>query len=151
MKITARADYAVRAVAELAATKDQHLTADKISAAQAIPQPFLAAILQDLNRAGIVQSRRGTDGGHRLVRPPAEVSLADVIRAIDGPLAGVGGQAPEEISTTGPAAILPQVWVATRSALREVLENVTFADLVAERLPPAVRRRIDAPGAWHRR
>jgi Rrf2 family protein len=151
MKITAKADYAARAVAELAAHSDRYLTAEKIARAQAIPQPFLTAILQELRRAGIVESRRGADGGHRLALPSAELTVADVIRAIEGPLAGVAGQAPEEVSARGAATMLPQVWVATRSALREVLEVVTFEDIVSERLPPAIQRRLDAPGAWRRR
>jgi Rrf2 family protein len=151
VKITAKADYAVRAVAELAATSDEHLTSEAMSAAQGIPQPFLAAILQDLRRAGIVESRRGAVGGHRLARAPGEITVADVIRAVDGPLAWVAGRAPEDASAQGPAAMLPHVWVATRSALREVLENVTFADLIAQRLPRAARARLDAPDAWHRR
>jgi Rrf2 family protein len=151
VKLTAKADYAVRAVAELAAAPDRHLTSEAISAAQGIPQPFLTAILQDLRKAGLVESRRGAEGGHRLAHPAGEITVADAIRAIDGPLAGVAGQAPEDVAASGAAALLPQVWVATRTALREVLENVTFADVVAERLPPKVRARLDAPGAWRRR
>ncbi len=151
MKITAKADYAVRAVEELAATADDHLTSEAISAAQGIPQPFLAAILQDLRRAGIVDSRRGAVGGHRLARRPDDITIADAVRAVDGPLAEVAGRAPEDASAEGPAAMLPHVWVATRSALREVLETVTFADLIAQRLPRAVGARVQAPDAWQRR
>ena len=151
MKLTAKADYAVRATAELAAAEGRHATTETIARAQAIPPAFLSAILQDLRRAGIVESRRGAEGGHRLARPAAEITVADVIRAIDGPLAGVAGRAPEEVEAPGPAAALTEVWVATRSALREVLENVTFADIAAARIPAAVQRRLDAPDAWHRR
>ena len=151
MKITAKADYAVRATAELAASGSGYLTSQKIAAAQEIPGPFLTAILQDLRRAGIVESRRGVDGGHRLAAVADELTVADVIRAIEGPLAGVAGKAPEDISVPGAAALLPQVWVATRSALREVLEAVTLADVVAHRLPPDVQKRLDEPGAWRRR
>lgn len=151
MNITAKADYAVRAAAELAAGEGRHLTAERIANAQAIPRPFLTVILQEMRRAGIVESRRGADGGHRLARDPAEITVADVIRAIEGPLAGVAGQAPEEISADGAAALLPQVWIATRAALREVLESVTLADMLARRLPSEVARRVNAPGAWRRR
>ena len=151
MRVTAKADYAVRASAELAALGGVFTPADRIAAAQGIPKPFLTSILQDLRRVGIVESRRGTEGGHRLAVAPDEVTIADVIRAIEGPLAGVAGQAPEDLTADGAAAILPQVWVATRSALREVLEVVTLADLVAQRLPPEVQRRLTAPGAWRRR
>ena len=151
MRVTAKADYAVRASAELAARGHGFTPAERIAAAQDIPKPFLTSILQDLRRAGIVESRRGPDGGHRLAVAAAEVTIADVVRAIEGPLAGVAGQAPEDVTADGAAALLPQVWVATRSALREVLEVVTLADLVARRLPPDVERRLAAPGAWHRR
>ncbi|MDP8910238.1 MAG: Rrf2 family transcriptional regulator [Chloroflexota bacterium] len=151
MKITAKADYAVRATAELAASRPNYVTAEKIALAQSIPQPFLTSILQALRRAGIVESRRGADGGHRLAMEAKEVTIADVIRVIEGPLAGVAGRAPEDLSATGAAVLLPQVWVATRSALREVLEVVTFDDVVTQRLPTEVRRRLDAPGAWRRR
>jgi Rrf2 family protein len=151
VRITARADYAVRAIAELAAHGERFLTSEQVAGAQAIPHPFLTAIFQELRRAGIVESRRGSEGGHRLAVAPGELTVADVIRAIDGPLAGVAGQAPEDVAAEGAAAALPQVWVATRSALREVLEVVTFADIVAGRLPAAVMRRLDAPDAWHRR
>lgn len=151
VRITAKADYAVRAVAELAAHGDGYLTSERIAEAQAIPQPFLTAILQDVRRAGIVESRRGAEGGHRIAVAPDRLTVADVIRAIEGPLANVAGRAPEEVRSAGAAAVLPQVWVATRSALREVLEVVTFADIVAGRLPASVQQRLDAPGAWRRR
>ena len=151
VKLTAKADYAVRATAELAADPEHFVTSEWIASAQSIPRAFLTAILQDLRRAGIVESRRGAEGGHRLAVAPDAVTVADVIRAIDGPLAGVAGHAPEELAGVGASAALPDVWVATRSAMREVLEAVTFADVVARRLPRDVRRRLDAPGAWQRR
>jgi Rrf2 family protein len=151
VKITARSDYAVRAAAELAAMGDRFLTTEAIAAAQSIPKPFLTAILQDARRAGVVESRRGAEGGHRLARPPGEITVADVIRAVEGPLADVAGRAPEDLSAPGAAATVPQVWVATRAALRDVLETVTLADVAAGRLPAHVRRRLDAPGAWRRR
>ena len=151
MNLTAKADYAVRAAVELAAHPDGPLTSEAIAAAQDIPKAFLASILQDLRRAGLVHSRRGADGGHRLVGPPEEVSVADVVRAIDGPLAGIAGRAPEDLEPAGPAAALPVVWVATRGALREVLESVSLADVVSGELPPEVRRRAEAPDAWRRR
>ena len=151
MRITAKADYAVRAVAELAAAGDRFVASREISTAQGIPQAFLRGILHDLTLAGIVESRRGTEGGHRLARAPAELTVAEVIRAIDGPIAGVAGHAPEDISPVGAAEVLPEVWVATRTALREVLETVTFAHVVSKRLPASVRRRAAAPDAWRRR
>lgn len=151
VKITAKADYAVRATAELAAAPDRFLTSEKVAKAQAIPRPFLTAILQDLRRAAIVESRRGAEGGHRLAVPPDEVTVADVIRAVEGPLAEVAGRAPEEVAADGAAALVPDVWVATRGALRDVLEAVTFDDIVSRTLPADVLHRLDAPGAWLRR
>jgi Rrf2 family protein len=151
VNVTAKADYALRAAVELAAHREGPLTSEAIARNQDIPKAFLASILQELRRAGIVQSRRGADGGHWLVGAPEEVSVADVVRAVDGPLAGVAGRAPEDLQLDGPAASLPAVWVATRGALREVLESVTLADVASGQLPPSVQRRLDAPDAWERR
>ena len=142
MKVSAKADYAVRAAAELAAAQHDGapLRAEAIATAQGIPQRFLENILSDLRHAGIVQSVRGAEGGHRLGRPAAEISVADVIRAVDGPLAAVRGERPESVTYSGPAEPLQRVWIALRKNLREVVEHVTLADLASGR-PPAPHRR----------
>ena len=152
MRVSAKVDYAVRAAVQLAAHDGDGLVkAEAIASAQGIPRKFLDNILQGLRQAGIVESRRGPEGGHRLARPPGDVSIADVIRAIDGPLANVGGRSPDAVDFPGLAEPMREVWVATRVALREVLEDVTLAHVVGGELPEVVRERLDAPGAWQRR
>jgi Rrf2 family protein len=152
VRVSAKVDYAVRAAIELAASDDDGLVkAEAIASAQGIPRKFLDNILQQMRQAGIVESRRGPDGGHRLARPADEVTVADVIRAIDGPLANVGGRSPDAVDFPGPAERLREVWVALRVSIREVLEDVTLADIVAGELPDAVTDRLGAPGAWQRR
>ena len=152
MRVSAKVDYAVRAAVELAvAAPGANVKAETIAEAQAIPRKFLDNILQGLRQAGIVESRRGPDGGHRLARPAEEINLADLIRAIDGPLANVGGRSPDELDLTGAAAPLQEVWVAVRASLREVLEAVTLADVAAGELPGHVRELTALPGAWERR
>jgi Rrf2 family protein len=152
VRVSAKVDYAVRAAVELAAAEPgATVKAEAIAAAQDIPRKFLDNILQGLRQAGIVESRRGPDGGHRLAQAPADVSLADVIRAIDGPLANVGGRPPETFSPPGAAAPMRDVWIAVRASLREVLEATTLADVVAGRLPERVADLTSAPGAWERR
>ena len=129
MRISAKADYAVRAACELAAAgNDRPVKGEQVAGAQAIPIKFLENILVDLRQAGIVQSRRGPDGGYWLARPPAEITVADVIRAADGPLASVRGEKPEDLAYEGAAQSLRDVWVALRASLREVLEHVTLED-----------------------
>jgi Rrf2 family protein len=137
VKITAKADYAVRAAAELAAAEgDEHpLKGEAIATAQGIPQNFLENILSDLRHAGLVRSQRGAVGGYRLARPAAEVTVADVIRAVEGPLAAVRGEAPEDVTYTGAAAPLQDVWIAVRASLRSVVEHVSLADLAAGKVP----------------
>ena len=130
MHVSARSDYAIRAAAELAAAGDA-MKGDRIAEAQSIPLKFLENVLLELKHAGIVSSRRGASGGYLLARPASEISLADVIRAVDGPMANVRGQRPEEVEYAGPAAPLREVWVAVRASLREVLEATSLADLVA--------------------
>ena len=127
MKVSAKADYAVRAAAELAAAQDTGslVRAETIATAQGIPQRFLENILSDLRHAGLVQSQRGAEGGHRLNRPAAEISVADIIRAVDGPLAAVRGERPESVTYAGPAEPLQRVWIAVRKSLRDVVEQVT--------------------------
>jgi Rrf2 family protein len=148
VKVTAKADYAVRAVLELGAAGGQLVKADVIAAAQDIPRHFLDNILTDLRRAGIVATQRGADGGSRLARPAKEIALADVMRAIEGPLAAVRDIRPESLDYDGPAERLPEVWIAVRAALRGVLEHVTVADVAAGRLPRSVERLVADPEAW---
>lgn len=148
MRISARSDYAVRAVVELAAATPQRLKADQIVAAQDIPAKFLETILTDLRRAGLVASRRGAEGGYSLMRDAAEISVADVIRAVDGPLAWVRDTRPGSVQYTGTAEPLAEVWVAVRAALRGVLDEVTVADVVAGRLPAAVTDLTADPAVW---
>jgi Rrf2 family protein len=150
MRITAKADYAVRAALELAAA-DGAMKGDALAAAQGIPLKFLENILIDLRHAGLVRSQRGPEGGYWLAKPADEISVADVIRAVEGPLASVRGESPEELDYAGAAEQLQQVWVALRSNLRGVLETVTLDDVVNDRLPKKVLRLTEEPGAWARR
>lgn len=152
MRVSARADYAIRALIELAADAPaQALAGETIARRQGIPAKYLENLLADLRRARLVESRRGSEGGYRLTRDPSQITLADVIRAIDGPLAGVRGEAPENVAYPGAAASLRDVWVAVRASLRAVLETVTIADVASGRLPPAVRELLRDPSAWSRR
>jgi Rrf2 family protein len=151
VRISAKADYAVRAAAELASAGDDLLKGEAIAAAQGIPQNFLENILADLRHAGLVKSQRGADGGYRLARPAAEVSVADVIRAVEGPLAAVRGEAPEDVSYTGAAAPLQDVWIAVRANLRAVVEGVSLADLAAGHVPGEIARLAENPDARLRR
>ncbi len=149
MRISAKADYAVRATVELAASPPgRPVKGDVLSRSQAIPQKFLENILGELRQAGIVDSRRGHDGGYWLARPAAEVTVADVIRAVEGPLASVRGEPPEGVAYAGAAESLQHVWIAVRGALRSVVEGVTLADIAAGRLPDAVAERARDPDAW---
>jgi Rrf2 family protein len=151
LRTTAKADYAVRAAVELAAAGDGPVKAEQIADAQGIPLNFLENILAELRRAGIVQSRRGASGGYLLAVPPEEVSLADIIRAVEGPLANVRGLSPEELEYAGSAAQLREVWVALRASVRSVLEQVTLADVARGELPPHVVELTQAADAWSRR
>jgi Rrf2 family protein len=155
MQISARVDYALRALTELAAgwqeDPAQLVKGEALAARQGIPPRFLEGILGQLRKAGIVFSQRGADGGYRLARAPEEISIADVIRVLDGPLGAVRSEAPEEATYTGPAAHLRVVWVATRAALRSVLESMTLADVVSGRTTPDIDALLAAPGAWARR
>ena len=152
MRISAKVDYAVRAMCELAAHKgDLPLKAEQIASAQEIPLSFLENILVDLRRAGFVRSLRGQVGGYRMAKPAEEITHADVIRAVEGPLAAVRGEAPEDIVFSGSAESLGRVWVAVRASLRAVLENVTLADLAEGKLPARVDKLADDPEAWVRR
>jgi Rrf2 family protein len=148
MHVSAKADYAVRAAAELAAAGDGPVKGDRIAEAQGIPLKFLENILAELRHAGIVQSQRGAEGGYWLAVPSSEVTLADVIRVVDGPLANVRGARPETVEYGGAASHLLEVWIAVRVSLRSVLERVTLADLVAGTLPASVRELIGDADAW---
>ncbi|MEY2447912.1 MAG: hypothetical protein QOH79_1388 [Acidimicrobiaceae bacterium] len=149
MRISAKVDYAVRAAIELAGTeRSSPLKGDRIAAAQDIPMKFLENILSELRRSGIVGSRRGAEGGYWLARPPKDITIADIIRAVEGPLANVQGVRPEDLQFAGRAEPLQRVWVCVRASLRGVLEHVTLADLVAGKLPPKVDRLADDPDAW---
>ncbi len=149
MNISAKSDYAVRAMLTLAAQdRAQPMKGEAVASSQDIPAKFLENILVDLRRAGLVTSQRGADGGYRLNRPPDEITLADVIRAVDGPIANVRGIRPESVTYEGPAEALQQVWVAMRAALRSVLESVTLADVAAGRLPKEVAKLAADPEAW---
>jgi Rrf2 family protein len=148
MRVSAKADYAARAAAELATAIDSPVTADRIAEAQGIPAKFLETILLELKHAGIVRSQRGPDGGYTLARPPEDISLADVIRAVDGPLANVRGDRPENMEYRGAAEPLTDVWIAVRAALREILETTSLANLRDGELPDRVRELADDPEAW---
>lgn len=148
MRLSARSDYALRAVIELAAAGAGHVTADQLARTQAIPGKFLEAILTQLRRAGLVRSQRGPEGGFWLARPAGEISLADVIRAIDGPLLGVRGERPENVGYTGAAEPLQSVWIALRANERAILEEVTLQHIVTGTLPPSVRKLAEDPKAW---
>ena len=149
MRISAKADYAVRAVVELAASPaNKPLPAEQVARTQGIPLNFLENILGELRHAGILRSQRGPDGGFRLGKPADQVSIADVIRAVEGPLATVRGAPPEESSYPGAAEELPRVWIAVRKSLRSVVEEVTVADVASGRLPRAIAKLSEDPEAW---
>ncbi|MET7568640.1 Rrf2 family transcriptional regulator [Streptomyces sp. NPDC005492] len=149
MRISARADYAVRAVLELAVQGDDgQLKAETIATTQDIPHKFLEGILGDLRRAGIVDSRRGGGGGYRLARAADAITVADVIRAVDGPIVSVRGERPTGLSYTGTAEPLLPLWIALRANVRKILEGVTLADIAADALPEPVRALAAEPAAW---
>lgn len=151
MRISAKVDYALRAALELAAAGDGPVKGERIATAQKIPPKFLENILLDLRHAGLVRSQRGVEGGYWLARDATEVSVADVIRAVEGPLATIRGGPPEGLEYEGAAMRLRDVWIALRASLRSVLEEVTLADLVEGRLPASVERLAADPDAWRTR
>ncbi|MFD3441838.1 RrF2 family transcriptional regulator [Streptomyces sp. NPDC058685] len=149
MRISARADYAVRAALQLAAYRDTGpLKAEAIADAQNIPHKFLEGILNDMRRGGLVASRRGGGGGYRLALPAESISIADVIRVVDGPLVSVRGVRPPELSYTGPAEALLPLWIALRANVREILEGVTLADVASAELPTRVSALSEDAAAW---
>jgi Rrf2 family protein len=149
VRVSAKADYALRACVELAAADGGGaVKGERIAQAQEIPLKFLENILGDLRHSGLVRSQRGVEGGYWLARPATEITLADVIRAVEGPLANVRGERPESIEYAGSAEPLREVWVAVRASLRAVLEEVTLADVARGELPSAVRELVADPEAW---
>jgi Rrf2 family protein len=148
MQISAKADYALRAVCELAASAKPSLKAEEIAVAQEIPQKFLENILLELKRAEIIHAQRGIRGGYRLARAPEEINLADIFRAVQGPLMTVHNLRPDVVAYTGAATPLQHVWIAVRANLRAVLEAVTLADVVGGQLPPEIETLMSHPDAW---
>ena len=151
MRVSAKVDYALRASIELAAAAPGQVKGERLAAAQAIPHKFLENILADLRHARLVRSQRGADGGYWLAQAAEDISLADVIRAVEGPLASVRGKAPEEVEYLGAAEHLQEIWIAVRASLRAVVEHVTLAQLAAGDLPPEIKRLGEDPEAWVRR
>jgi Rrf2 family protein len=151
VKVSAKSDYAVRALLELAQAGEGPVKGERLAQTQGIPLKFLENILIDLRHAGIVRSQRGAEGGYWLARSPDSIAVGEVIRAADGPLASVRGEAPEDLDYDGAAEHLQIVWIAVRASLRAVVDELTLADVVAGRLPARLQRLIDAPDAWSRR
>jgi Rrf2 family protein len=151
VQISARGDYAVRAALSLAAAHPALMSAQAIAADQGMPRKFLEAVLADLRRAGIVRAQRGADGGYTLAQPPRDVTVGAILRAVDGPLAGVRGLRPEETTYQGAAANLPDLWVAVRAAVRDVVDEVSLTELVSGKMPAHVRKLTTRPDAWQPR
>ncbi|WP_067531878.1 RrF2 family transcriptional regulator [Nocardia crassostreae] len=151
MHITAKVDYAVRTLVEIAKAQQDSVKADAIVLAQDIPPKVLESVAADLRKGGLVTSRRGPDGGYRLARPAPQISIADVIRAVEDPLASVRGQRPEDVGYTGAAEPLQRVWIGLRVNIRAVLERVTIADIANDLLPPFLDELLHDPDAWTRR
>lgn len=151
MQVSARGDYAVRAALGLAVAYPTTTSAQALAEEQHLPHKFLEAILADLRRAGLVHGIRGPEGGYVLRRPPNEITVGDVLRAVEGPLAGVRGLRPEETRYRGTATHLSELWVAVRAAIRSVVDEVTLAHLISGDLPAEVRRLTQAPDAWRPR
>jgi Rrf2 family protein len=143
MRISAKEDYAVRAAIELAVAAGESMKREELAEAQEIPAAFLQNILMELRHAEIVETQRGRDGGFRLARPAAEITVADVIRAVSGPLATIRGVRPPAVEYNATAEPLKDVWVALRASIRSVLDQVTLADLAGGELPPELRAAAD--------
>ncbi|HEY5853605.1 MAG TPA: Rrf2 family transcriptional regulator [Aldersonia sp.] len=151
MHITARTDCAVRVLVELAGSAGTPAKADALAGALTVGPKILESVLADLRNGGLVCSRRGPDGGYWLARPSAEISIADVIRVMEGPLASVRGERPEDVHYGGTAAPLQRVWIAVRVSMRSVLETVSIADVAADDLPALIGDLTADPQAWRRR
>jgi Rrf2 family protein len=148
MHVTAKVDYAVRAMVELAAADGGPIKGEAIANAQAVPLRFLENILIELRHARLVRSQRGSEGGYRLARPAETITIADVIRTVEGPIASIRSERPDELSYSGVAAPLREVWVALRASMRTVLETVTLADVATGQLPAEILRLTEAPDVW---
>jgi Rrf2 family protein len=146
--ISAKSDYAIRALLRLAASEPGLVKAETIAHEQHLPRKFVEAILADLRRAGLVRTQRGAEGGYALARPAREISLGEIFRAVDGPLTEIRGMRPHETTGEGVSAHLPAVWIALRAAMRQVLDETTLAQVVTGRLPRQVQRMADDPAAW---
>ncbi|MEN3613680.1 RrF2 family transcriptional regulator [Plantactinospora sp. ZYX-F-223] len=151
MQISARGDYAVRAGLGLAAAYPALVSAQALAAEQDLPRKFLEAVLADLRRAGVVKAQRGAEGGYTLARSPREVTVGMILRAVDGPLAGIRGLRPEQTRYDGAAENLPRLWVAVRAAVRDVVDEVSLAELISGRMPAHVRKLTTRPDAWQPR
>ena len=151
MQVTARIDYALRALLELAADPSRSVTRDELAEAQSIPPRYLELVLSQLRMGGLVIGQRGASGGYRLGRPADQITVAEVSRAVDGPLALVQGQRPEHLSYVGSSEHLHELWIGMRAALRSVMESVTIADLLSGEFPPFVRSLVDDPDSWRPR
>jgi Rrf2 family protein len=147
MQISAKVDYGMRALLVLAAAPEP-MTADAIAADQGLPVKFLGVVLNELRRAGLVVSHRGRDAGYDLARSASEITMADVIRALEGPLAQVRGLGPETAAYQGAAQHLQDCWIALRAGLRAVLEHVTVEDVVSGELAPEIAKLVADPDAW---
>jgi Rrf2 family protein len=148
VRVSAKVDYALRAVIELAAAPDGPVKGERIAQAQEIPLKFLENILADLRHGGIVRSQRGVEGGYWLARPADEITVAEVVRAVEGPIANVRGIGPEQVEYAGSASRLREVWIALRANLRAVLEHVTIADVARGELPATIEELAADPDAW---
>jgi Rrf2 family protein len=151
VQISARGDYAVRAMLELASSYPATQSAQALADAQGLPRKFLEAVLADLRRSGVVHASRGADGGYALSQPPDRITIGMVLRAVDGPLAGVRGHRPEQTSYSGTSSHLPQVWVAVRAAVRNVVDEVSLAEVVTGELPARIKDLTAGPDAWQPR
>lgn len=151
VQISARVDYAIRAMLELAAAHPDRLSRDELARRQQLPPRYLEAILRDLARDRLIAGHRGVTGGYELARRSDAITVADVARAVDGPLALVVQQRPEHVAYTGPSEHLADLWVGLRAAIRSVMDHVTLADLLAGRLPPDIRELLDDAEAWRSR
>jgi len=154
MRVTAKVDYAVRAstmLATHAAGEGGPLKGERIATAQAIPVKYLENILNELRQSGIVRSQRGAEGGYWLAKPAAEITVADIIRAVEGPLAHIRGERAENLAYPDGTGALQELWVATRASLRLVLDHVTLADVASGVLPPDIAALTESPDAWEPR
>jgi Rrf2 family protein len=148
LRVSAKVDYAVRAAVELTRADGRRMRCEEIARSQNIPVNFLENILGEMRHAGLVRSRRGSEGGYWLARPPEDISVADVFRAVEGPLAWVGDQRPEDVDTEAGDEALRDLWIALRTGLRQVLEPVTLSQLAAGKLPREVSKLTEGPEDW---